>query len=356
MPQHRSLRALALIAVGASIAAPSPLPAAAQKPPRPPARRINADEAGHIPILMYHAVGAKGQSHYDKLGLNIRPETFRKHLEMMYAAGWHPVNMRDVLTARIAVPAGKTPVVLTFDDARESQFRYRKDGSIDPDCVVGILLAFHKKRPDWPLRASFYVLPESRYNPAPFGQEKWVTRKLHFLVDRGFEIANHSTSHHLMRAMSDKRLAREMAASVRYFQRRVPGLSMETMALPYGIAPRDPALRSVLLSGSEGGTTYRNRCILLAGGDPSYPPAHRRFDNTRITRIGSNPGNIELWIQQLRRGRPYRPYISDGAREQVTIPRSRKKDVDPRQLDGARLVVYEDTPQTRKPTAKTTQR
>ena len=149
-------------------AAPRPDPAAAARQ----LAALHADEAGRIPILMYHAIGGppfRGTL-YDKEGLNIAPATFRKHLDLMYAAHWYPVNMRDVLTSHISVPAGKTPVVLTFDDARGTQFHYLKDGTIDPNCAVGILHAFHKKHPDWPLRATFYVLPQSAWNPVPFWQ------------------------------------------------------------------------------------------------------------------------------------------------------------------------------------------
>ena len=102
------------------------------RPPLPPAQlaALHADEAGHIPILMYHAIGAPARKgvRYDTQGLNIAPETFRKQLALMYAAHWRPVNMRDVLTAHIDVPAGMTPVVLTFDDARGTQFHYLPDG------------------------------------------------------------------------------------------------------------------------------------------------------------------------------------------------------------------------------------
>ncbi len=50
---------------------------------------------------MYHAIGGPARKgvRYDTQGLNIAPETFRKQLDLMYAAHWHPVNMRDVLTS-----------------------------------------------------------------------------------------------------------------------------------------------------------------------------------------------------------------------------------------------------------------
>jgi peptidoglycan/xylan/chitin deacetylase (PgdA/CDA1 family) len=299
---------------------------------------------------MYHSVGdppmkgALGRL-IRRHGLSIAPDLLRKHLQTLYDGGFYPVNMRDLLSPRLDIPAGKTPVVLTFDDARTSQFRYRKDGSIDPNCVVGILEAFHRKHPDWPERASFYVLPESSINPAPFGNQRQVKKKLDYLVAHGYEIANHSTTHHPMRHMDARALSWEMATCTAYFRKVEPRATMDTMALPYGIAPRK-ALLPVLLNDGKGGGGYRNRCILLAAGNPSYAPADKRFDRLGVMRVGSDPGNIEHWIKVLtaqrtaaaRTGAGYAPYVSDGDPNTLTVPQPLAKYVNQSSLEGVRVV------------------
>ncbi len=336
-------------------AAPAPPPsvAAAPTPPRPlqppmPAAQMAAlhvDESGRIPILMYHAIG--GPSHkgtrYDKEGLNIAPETFRKQLALMYAAGWYPMNMRDILTARMDVPAGKTPVVLTFDDARGTQFHYLKDGSIDPNCAVGILKAFHQTHPDWPLKATFYVLPKSAWNPAPFWQPGTETKKLRALVADGFEIANHTTTHRMMGRLPAKELIWEMAEAERYMDSHVPGLKMDTMALPGGDYPKNKALWADLRSGKLGDITYSNRCLLMAWGGPSRNWVDKKFDPDRIARIGVGPGWAERAIKALQTGR-IPAYVSDGNPDTVAMPRSEVKGVNPKSLQGARLVAYGPAP------------
>ena len=55
------------------------------------------------------------------------------------------------------VPAGKTPVVLTFDDSTQFQFSYDARGNIKPDTAVGILLEFQREHPGFPLAGTFYV-------------------------------------------------------------------------------------------------------------------------------------------------------------------------------------------------------
>jgi len=298
-----------------------------------------ANELGLIPILMYHSIGGEaefaGGPLYDIHGLNIAPATLRRQLQLMYNAGWYPVNMRDVLSAHLHVPKGKTPVVLTFDDARPSQFRFLSGGRIDPNCAAGILEAFHQSHPDWPRRATFYVLPESPYNGVPFDQDGLETRKLRFLVHCGYELGNHTTSHRSLAELSLAALRWEMAFCARYFRRQVPGLTMQTMALPYGIAPRDPARRHLLLEGVWGGTHHHNRCILLAKGGPAFAPADKRFDPTRIPRVEAAPGEIERWATAAS----YPLYVSDGRPDRVTVPHSLARLVNRRRLDGARLVI-----------------
>jgi hypothetical protein len=301
------------------------------------------DELGSIPILEYHSIGGEPEfsDHvlYDIHGLNIAPATLERQLGRMYAAGWYPVNMRDLLTARLRVPRGRIPCVLTFDDARPSQFRYLPNGKIDSKCAVGILEAFHARHRDWPRRATFYVLPESKWNGVPFDQDGLEGRKLRFLARHGYEVANHTTSHRSLADMSAATLRWEMAGAVRDIRRLAPRAPMDTMALPYGIAPKKRELWRFLLDGRQGGTRYHNRCILLASGGPARPYAHRLFDREAVPRIEPRPGNIERWIEALRPGGPTPPYVSDGKAGVATIPQWELVNLNRRRLHGARLVV-----------------
>lgn len=323
-------------AAAAPIATPSPTPTPAPALEAP--EKLGINEMGRLPILMYHSVGDKVP--YDKHGLNITPALFRKHMQMLYDNGFYPINMRDALSAKIDVPLGKIPVVLTFDDARGSQFQYRKDGSIDPNCVVGILDSFHAKYGDaWPQRGVFYVLPRSKYNPTPFWQPGLEGKKVKYLVAAGYEVANHSTSHRPLSKLSGPDVSWELKTCIDYFKKLDPGATMDTMALPYGIYPKKEYIPNLLKLG--------NRCILMAWGDAYYSPADKRYDKTAIQRIGSEPGNIERWIAALNRdrkayGKSLRPYISDGNPDTVTVPDTYVANVNKNGLDGAQLVTYNE--------------
>ena len=357
LPAAVAAAGLILAGVAATRHAPHTLPRTAaqalhcavpQMPALSPARLavLHADETGHIPILMYHAVGAPahgGRPRYDSQGLNIAPQTFRSQLALMEAAHWYPVNMRDILSAHLNVPAGKTPVVLTFDDARGTQFHYLPNGKVDPNCAVGILEAFHAKHANWPLKATFYVLPKSAWNPVPFWQPGKETLKLRTLVADGFEVANHTTTHRMMTHLSKAELCWEMAECQEYVQKRAPGATMDTMALPGGAAPQNHALWPTLLRGTLGAISYHNRCILMAWGGPSHAWVDRAFNPDKVSRIGSGPGWIEHALKEMTTGR-LRPYVSDGNPDTVAVPRSEAAMVNPKRLGGARLVFYGAAP------------
>jgi len=318
-----------------TVPAPAPVLTSAQL------TALHVDETGHIPILMYHAIGAPARRgvRYDSQGLNIAPETFRRQLALMHAAHWYPVNMRDILTPHLNVPAGKTPVVLTFDDARGTQFHYEPNGAIDPNCAVGILEAFHAKHADWPLKATFYVLPKSAWNPVPFWQPGQETRKLRTLVADGFEVANHTTTHRPLTHLSGAELCWEMAECQRYVKDRASGATMDTMALPGGAAPKNHALWNTLLAGRLGKIVYHNRCILMAWGGPSHAWVDRAFNPDRVTRLGCGPGWIEHALKQMTSGR-LRPYVSDGNPNTVAVPRAEAAMINPKRLGDSRLLLY----------------
>jgi hypothetical protein len=108
---------------------------------------VGANELGEIPVLMYHRVLPGGGGEYDRT-----PEDFRAELEYLYENDYRPIRTIDLVRGEIDVPAGTTPVVLTFDDSTVEQLAFDDDGEIARDTAVGILLAFAEGHPDFPLK------------------------------------------------------------------------------------------------------------------------------------------------------------------------------------------------------------
>jgi hypothetical protein len=113
------------------------------------------NELGRIPILEYHLLGDSDSRWHVERG------HFRRDLERLYASGYRPVTVSEMIDKKIDLPAGLSPVVFTFDDAGPSQFGYIDHNGtleIDPNSAVGIWLAFHREHPDWRNKATFCML------------------------------------------------------------------------------------------------------------------------------------------------------------------------------------------------------
>jgi hypothetical protein len=301
-------RPIPLETVGAAaLPRPASLPTSVAAVPEKPVSTRQPNEGGLIPILEYHRITTK-PTRYDRTAAD-----FRRDLERLYREGYRPVALQDLLSGKIDLPRGASPVVLTFDDADASQFRYRSDGTIDPDCAVGILEAFARKHPDWTTRATFYVLPDSAFGPA-----KERAEKFRYLREKmGCEIGNHTVTHRSLRSLPDQAVQREIGEAVQKIQTILPGTPVQSIALPMGISPKN---RTLLATGSFDGHIYTNKAVLLVGANPAPSPASTEFDPLRLPRIQAVEGEagITYWLDRLRK--PGAVFVSDGDPEKVTMP------------------------------------
>jgi peptidoglycan/xylan/chitin deacetylase (PgdA/CDA1 family) len=191
---------------------------------------------------------------------------FRKDLERMYGMGFRPVTVTDYVNNTMKVPSGKTPVVITFDDAHDDQFHIRKDGSIDPKSAVGIWKKFADEHPDFPVVGTWYVLPNL------WGQEKLVQKKIEMLQSWGSEIGNHTVHHGDLRKMSDATVMKELGdMNLRLQKLGVP--ANMPFCPPYGSFPKNKAL---LKSFKYKGTTITHSSACQAGWCPAYSPNDKK--------------------------------------------------------------------------------
>ena len=193
------------------------------------------------------------------------------------------------------------PVVFTFDDSDRSQFRLRPDGTLDPDCAVGIWAAFAEQHPDFPVRATFYVLPDVMWT-----QHKWWAKKLQMLRDWGCEIGCHTVTHPVLKRLTDEQVKREIAESVDFIE--TLGFYPNTMALPYGVAPKN---RSLLEGFQWHGKHYGFKGVVLGGAGPSRQATMPGFNPYKIQRIQGIDGFLGLsyWMSRVREGK-CRPFVA----------------------------------------------
>ncbi|MEB3223500.1 MAG: putative glycoside hydrolase [Candidatus Sericytochromatia bacterium] len=297
-----------------------------------------ANELGYIPVLEYHRFGPKEER------WTRTPANFRKDLQFLHANGYHLVNMADVAAKRLAVPAGKKPVVLTFDDSTEGQFRYLKgadgkwrtgaDGKkvIDPDCAVGMLDAFAKAHPDAGRGATFYVLPSG------FDQDGVIGEKFRYLVETGREIGNHTWTHDSLATMSPPRIEEHLGKLQKFVATEVgKPYAITTLALPFGIGPRDAAGLAKVVKGGAGPTAYHHQVLLLVGANPAYSPFDKRYKATAVARIQCIDSEFKTWFNRPvgstdRAREPWVPFVSDGDPSTVSFPVASQKHFNPASL------------------------
>jgi len=286
---------------------------------------VKPNELGYIPVIMYHEIVPKTPTR-DPGKMSRSVKAFRGDLEALYAAGFRPVNLSDVVNDTIDVPAGASPVVLTFDDGRESQFRLNETPNalnIDPNCAVGILQAFNKAHPDWPLRATFFVLPKSSTTNDVFGQAGLGPQKLQYLLKEGMEIGNHSVHHKDMSRMTADQIQAEIGGAHNALVADAPGATLQVVALPMGKFPKNKADRKYLLAGTFEGKSYAYKAVMDASYRAVPSPAALRFDPARLERIGARDDRwgVRWWINELTHGNAYPRYVSDGDPNVVSFPK-----------------------------------
>lgn len=284
------------------------------------------NELGKVMIVMYHDIQSE-----EREWVRSR-DNFRNDLQRFYEEGFVLVTLSSYLAGEMDVPAGKTPLVLTFDDATPGQFRFiEQDGELvpDPGCAVGILLNFCEQHPEFGCAATFFV-----DFPAPFGVASQVEAKFRFLLEHGMEIGNHTYNHRNLRNSPPEQIAEELGRLAKTV-RDICGYEVCSLALPYGGYPLSA---DALASGSWEETEYRNLGVLLVGAEPTPSPFSRDFRPLAIPRIRGSEDELSKWLSYFRRN-PSARFVSDGDPRTVSVLRGQEDILASERLTDKTVVV-----------------
>jgi hypothetical protein len=298
-------------------------PAASAGPAVDPAE-VGADELGLVPVLMYHQLREDGGGDYD-----LTPEEYTAELEWLFDNGYRPITTTQLVRGEIDVPAGTSPVVLTYDDSTRSQAGFTEDGGFDPDTALGILVEVASRYDDVEPRASVYTITSSLFGGTADGER--VMAELH---DLGMELGNHTHNHPSLASLDAAGVQDELATNVARTRELVPDAEVVTLSLPLGIFPED---RSLAVSGSSAAGSYEHEGVLLVGSNPAPSPFSGDFDAYAIPRIRSSPAwdggepdyGSAFWLEQLERGQNYRRFVSDGDPSTISFPADRAEQLAP---------------------------
>jgi peptidoglycan/xylan/chitin deacetylase (PgdA/CDA1 family) len=294
-----------------AVVQPPPLPPPPAPPPPPSPESVRANELGDVPVLMYHRITPTPTSVYDRT-----PEDFRAELDRLAAEDYVPVTATEYATGQFDIPAGKHPVVLTFDDGSISQFTLDAAGEPTAGTGIRILLDAAAAHPGFRPVATCYV------NNPPF-EEPTGRRSLTWLHEHGFEIGNHTLDHANLGRASDAEVQQQIAGMQRFITEAVPGVQVSSIALPLGVHPDNEGLAA---DGSADGITYHHGSVMLVGSNPAPSPWSADFDPANVPRIRSQGPTGQdaqygsaVWLDKLAAD-PARRYTSDGDPNRISAP------------------------------------
>lgn len=300
-----------------------------QEPAVDPAE-VGANELGQIPVLMYHRILPDGGGDYDNT-----PEEFEGELRRLHEEGYVPITTAELVSGSIDVPAGTTPVVLTFDDSTREQFDLDEDGEVVAGTAVAIMQDLADELDGFEATGSFYVLSSLFGRPEESGRALLVE-----LESLGFEIGNHTASHANLGQLDAAGVQQELAEGVANITAALPGYEVRSLSYPFGIRPEDPELTA---AGEHDGVSYTHEAALLVGSGPAPSPFDADFDPLAIPRIRSQPDWSSgdepdyasgFWLEWFV-DNPERRYISDGDPDTISFPESEADLLDPEHADRA---------------------
>lgn len=291
------------------------------------------NELGKVPIMMYHGIKNMTNSetkytggNVDKDGYTRTVEAFRKDLEFYYQNGYRMIKLSNYINGKIDVEYGKSPIILTFDDGNDNNIKVTgldDDGNIiiDKNSAVGVLEEFKKKYPDYNVTAIFFV------NNGIFNQPEYNEKILHWLVDNGYEVGNHTKNHDNLSKTSTSETQEVVGYMYDKLESLLGNKYQKIIALPFG-SPynKNHDNYKYVLNGEYNGKKYESVASLRVGWEPEVSPFNKDFDRTFLKRCRAYDNNgkdfdIEMVFNMLEKTR----YISDGDINRIVTSVSNKE-------------------------------
>ncbi|MEV5831521.1 polysaccharide deacetylase family protein [Spirillospora sp. NPDC052242] len=320
--------ATAVPAPGGGSAAPSASATAPIRAAAPAAAAAKANELGQVPVLMYHRILDKPEQSLDRSTKELYDELTR-----LAKGGYTPVTATELASGRINVPAGRHPVVLTFDDSTPGHFALDANGAPKANTAVGVIQRVAKENPGFRPTATFYL------NKDMFGLKGAdASTGLQWLRQHGYDLGNHTLTHPNLGGLSAGAVRKEVGGLEDEVV-KLTGAHTGTLAYPFGVAPEKEEWAR------EERGRYAFQGMFLAGWRPAPSPFGEEFDRWAIPRVRSE-GKIKendcekycstAWLEYLDR-HPQERYTSDGDPGTVTIPRGLQDALAPQYRGMARV-------------------
>ena len=304
------------------------------------------NEMGKVPIMMYHGIKNMKNSETPNTGGNVdrdgytrTVEAFRNDLEFYYEKGYRMIKLSDYINGKIDVAYGKSPIVLTFDDGNDNNIKVtglddKGNIIIDENSAVGVLEAFKKKYPDYNVTAIFFV------TGALFNQPEYNEKILHWLVDNGYEVGNHTLGHNNLNNTTASETQKVVGGMYQKLNSILGDKYAKIIALPYGNPTSNKhANYPYVISGEYDGYKYETLGAMRVGWEPEVSSYHKEFNPLYIKRCRAYDNNgkdfdIEMVFRMLDKNR----YVSDGEINRIVTSKSNSDNI--KEID-KEIILYE---------------
>lgn len=257
------------------------------------------NESGKIIIVMYHKFAHQENDEWTR-----SYDNFYNDLKYLYEKGYRSVSLSDYLNNTMNVPIGCTPIIFTFDDGTKGQFNLVKDANgelvANPDSAVGVMERFNLEYPDFELNGTFFI-----NSTGFFHGEGTESERLNYLIEKGFEIGNHTATHVDFSKASISTIQREVGTVANLVNELTGGYNVSALALPFGISSKE--YKSYIASGEYEGKTYNNEVILLVGAAPVYSANNEKTNVLSLPRVRARGGNkavecdLYYWLDYMEK-------------------------------------------------------
>ena len=295
---------------------------------------VQPNEIGHIMIVMYHGI-------IDNPPYHRTEENFKKDLQYLYDHDYRLISMKDYLSNRIDIEAGKTPIIFTFDDALSTTFSLEdKDGELVPKegTAISIMEEFAKEHPDFGKDAMLYIYGSEK---STFEGAGSYEERLQWLLDHGYEIGNHVNGHPNLSHINGVEIEKNIGIIHKMVLDSV-GYEIYTISYPYGVTP-DEENKSLAFEGAYNGIQYNYLLgVREAVRNPMVPPVHKDFDPMECSRTRGSEGEYgDLWyFLGYYEDHPEEKYISDGNVNRIAVPEELNDQVNQEKVKDFELYLY----------------
>ena len=199
---------------------------------------------------------------------------------------------------------------------------------------MGVLEAFKKKYPDYNVTAIFFV------TGALFNQPEYNEKILHWLVDNGYEVGNHTLGHNNLNNTTASETQKVVGGMYQKLNSILGDKYAKIIALPYGNPTSNKhANYPYVISGEYDGYKYETLGAMRVGWEPEVSSYHKEFNPLYIKRCRAYDNNgkdfdIEMVFRMLDKNR----YVSDGEINRIVTSKSNSDNI--KEID-KEIILYE---------------